>query len=58
MMAGMLEKDASRRGPLDGLAGFELWRLTTDQCSATRFQHLSLTHSSQLWQVGQLNGHL
>ena len=56
MMAGMLEKDASCRGPLDGLAEFELWRLTTDQCSATQFQHLSLTHSSQLWLVEQLNG--
>ena len=43
MMAGMLEKDASCRGPLDGLAGFEL--LATNnrpvQCHtiSTSFSH-------------------
>ena len=98
-----------RRGPLDGLAGFELcqpsnqptsqchtisiiisglsfgypgdnlgitwgylgdilgppwwigglWTLPTIQpTSATQFQHVSLTHSSQLWQVEQLKFYL
>ena len=54
--AGNVSASTAVVAPLMDWRGLNFWRLTTDQCSATQFQHLSLTHSSQLWLVEQLNG--